>query len=128
MGNVDHDTQAVHLLDRKPAHFAQTAMPVNAIGFSGMGIRELVVAIMRKGHVATAHVKEFFNVGKVGTYWEGVLNSDHSYFLTRCDYLSRVIGVVGQFDLLWCDLFSQPVYRLELVDGGIICRTIAVWP
>ena len=63
MGNVDHDTQAVHFLDRKPAHFAKTAMPVNAIGFSGMGIRELVVAIMRKGHVATAHVKEFFNVG-----------------------------------------------------------------
>ena len=81
MGNVDHDTQTVHLLDRKPAHFVETAMPVNAIGLSGMGIRELVVAIMRKGHVAAAHVIKFFNVGKVGTYWEGVLNSDHITFL-----------------------------------------------
>ena len=37
-------------------------MPVHAITFTGIGVRELVVTIMCQRHIATAEVIKFFDI------------------------------------------------------------------
>ena len=108
--------EAVHFLNHLAAERRQPAPLPLVVGFAGVRIGELVVAVVRERHVAPAAVVELLDAFDVRADRIPVLDADHGDFLAALRDADDVGGRQGELDLVRRDLFREAMNGVELGD------------
>ena len=124
VGNIDHDSDPVHFGDDEFAE-GREPVPFPTIPFAGVGVRELIVAVVRQRQIPRATIIELFDSADVLADGIAILDAHQSgLFAQRVD-ATHVAGGHCQLHIVGSDLKNETAHRLELFNRRVVGALVA---
>jgi hypothetical protein len=127
MRQINHHPEAIHLGDHFPAERRQSVVIEVALGFSGVRIGELAVAIVRQRHVSAAPIVELLHSLDVGPDGISILHADDGDPQVLFVQSEDICGRQRQADTVGSDLFRQAMNGVEFRHRLAIGVVVAFW-
>ncbi len=103
----------------------RNALPFPALALAGVGVAELVVAVVAEREVARAALVEFFHAGQIIAERIAVLDAHERGFFAIGVDAANVRRAQGYFDSLRRDLTRESVHGVELFDCGLVSALVS---
>ncbi len=124
MRDVDHDTETIHLGDDLFAEGRDT-LPFPALALAGVGVAELVVAVVGERDVARAALVEFFHAAQIIAERITVLYAHERGFFAIGVNAANVRRARCYFNLFRRDRTGESVHGSEFFHCGLVSALVS---